>query len=202
MTVTEKAAYLRGLFEGLDLEEKKDETKLFKAMLDVIDDLAMPVSDLEDELALVSEQLDAVDEDLDDLEQYVYEEDECDCDDEGVYEVDCPACGETVYFDEADIDNGFAACPACGEKLEFDLDDECGCGCDGCGDDAYKKHKNAPFKYRRRFKTRARFCAPADGRARLEKSGKMCYTFFMYVLEPEKRLRLSSARHLKGTPYV
>ena len=52
---------------------------------------------------------------------------------------DCPACGETVYFDEADIDNGFAACPACGEKLEFDLDDECGCGCDGCGDDADDK---------------------------------------------------------------
>ena len=139
MTVTEKAAYLRGLFEGLDLEEKKDETRLFKAMLDVIDDLAMTVSDLDDELALVSEQLDAVDEDLDDLEQYVYEEDECDCDDEGVYEVDCPACGETVYFDEADIDNGFAACPACGEKLEFDLDDECGCGCEGCGDDADDK---------------------------------------------------------------
>ena len=27
----------------------------------------------------------------------------------------------------------------CGEKLEFDLDDECGCGCEGCGDDADDK---------------------------------------------------------------
>ena len=102
MTVTEKAAYLRGLFEGLDLEEKKDETKLFKAMLDVIDDLAMTVSDLEDELALVSEQLDAVDEDLDDLEQYVYEEDECDCcGDEVLYEVECPSCGNTICINES-----------------------------------------------------------------------------------------------------
>ena len=132
MTVTEKAAYLRGLAEGLDLDEKKDETKLFKAMMDVIDDLALSVSDLEDELALLTEQVDAVDEDLDDLEQFVYE-DECDdcCDDEDVYEVDCPACGETVYFDGEDIDNGFASCPACGEKLEFEMD-----GCDCCeGDD-------------------------------------------------------------------
>lgn len=132
MTVTEKAAYLRGLAEGLDLDEKKDETKLFKAMMDVIDDLALSVSDLEDELALLTEQVDAVDEDLDDLEQFVYE-DECDdcCDDEDVYEVDCPACGETVYFDGEDIDNGFASCPACGERLEFELD-----GCDCCeGDD-------------------------------------------------------------------
>ena len=121
MTVTEKAAYLRGLAEGLDLDENKDETKLFKAMMDVIDDLALTVSDLEDELALVTEQLDAVDEDLDELEQYVYD-DECD------------ACGATVYFDGEDIDAGFAECPACGEKLEFDLDG-CDCGCDDCGCD-------------------------------------------------------------------
>lgn len=135
MTVTEKAAYLRGLFEGLDLDDAKDTTKLFKAMLDVIDDLALTVSDLEDELALLTEQVDAVDEDLDDLEQFVYEEDyddDCCCEDDDVYEVDCPACGETVYFDGEDIDAGFAACPACGEKLEFELDG-CDCGC--CGED-------------------------------------------------------------------
>ena len=137
MTVTEKAAYLRGLFEGLDLDDDKDTTKLFKEMLDVIDDLSLTVSDLEDELALLTEQVDAVDEDLDDLEQFVYEEDyddDCCCEDDDVYEVDCPACGETVYFDGEDIDAGFASCPACGEKLEFELD-ECDCGCDCCGED-------------------------------------------------------------------
>ena len=94
MTVTEKAAYLKGLFEGLDLDDDKETTKLFKAMLDVIDDLALTVSDLEDEVALLTEQVDAVDEDLDDLEQFVYEDydDDCYCeDDEDVYEVDCPA---------------------------------------------------------------------------------------------------------------
>ena len=133
MTVTEKAAYLRGLAEGLDLDEKEDETKLFKAMMDVIDDLALTVSDLEDELALVTEQLDAVDEDLDELEQYVYD-DECDDEDDDGYDVECPACGETVYFDGEYIDAGFAECPACGEKLEFDLDG-CDCGCDDCGCD-------------------------------------------------------------------
>ncbi len=135
MTVTEKAAYLRGLFEGLDLDDDKDTTKLMKAMLDVIDDLALTVSDLEDELALLTEQVDAVDEDLDELEEFVYEgdfDDECDCcEDDDVYEVDCPACGETVYFDGEDIDAGFAACPACGEKLEFELD----CDCDCCDDE-------------------------------------------------------------------
>ena len=118
MTVTEKSAYLRGLFEGLDLDDDKDTTKIIKAMLDVIDDLSLTVSDLEDEVAMLTEQVDAVDDD-------------CCCDDEDVYEVDCPACGETVFFDGEDIDAGFAACPACGEKLEFELEDcDCDCGCD------------------------------------------------------------------------
>lgn len=139
MTVTEKSAYLRGLFEGLAPDENQDTTKLMKAMLDVIDDLALTVSDLEDEVAMLTEQVDAVDEDLSDLEEFIYEDecdDDCCCDDEDVYEVDCPACGETVFFDGEDIDAGFAACPACGEKLEFELDCDCDCdcGCD-CGED-------------------------------------------------------------------
>ena len=140
MTVTEKSAYLSGLFEGLDLDNDKDTTKIIKAMLDVIDDLALTVSDLEDEVAMLTEQVDAVDEDLSDLEEFVYEDecdDDCCCDDEDVYEVDCPACGETVFFDGEDIDAGFAACPACGEKLEFELDCDCDCGCDcdACGEE-------------------------------------------------------------------
>ncbi len=133
MTVTEKAAYLRGLAEGLDLDESKPETKIINAMMDCIDDLSLTVSDLEDELALVTEQLDAVDEDLDELEEFVYEDydgDFCDCcDDDEMYEVECPACHELVEFDEDSILDGCAECPNCGEKLEFDLD-----GCD-CGDD-------------------------------------------------------------------
>ena len=84
MTVTEKAAYLKGLAEGLELDEKKPETKLIKAMIDVIDEMALSISDFEDSLDMVGEQLDAVDEDLADLEDYIFEEDEddyegCDC---------------------------------------------------------------------------------------------------------------------------
>jgi hypothetical protein len=73
MTITEKVAYLKGLAEGLALDEAKAETKIIKAMMDVLDDIALSVSDLEDGMDLLSEQLDAVDEDLDELEGYVYE---------------------------------------------------------------------------------------------------------------------------------
>lgn len=139
MTVTEKAAYLRGLVSGLNLDETKPETKIINEMLNVIDDLALSVCDLEDELALVTEQLDAVDEDLDALEEFVYEGEccaDCDCcDDEcyedEMYEVECPACHEIVEFDEESLLEGFAECPNCGEKLEFDFE----CDCDDCADD-------------------------------------------------------------------
>lgn len=132
MTVTEKVAYLKGLVEGLDLDKDDKETKIINAVLDVLEDIALTVSDLDDEMELVTEQLDAVDEDLADLEEVFYEElDDCDCDccDDDMYEVECPACGETVYFDEEIILDGEAECPNCGEHIEFDLEE---CDCDDC----------------------------------------------------------------------
>ena len=134
MTVTEKVAYLKGLVEGLDFDADKKETKDINAVLDVLEDLALAVSDLDDEMAVVTEQLDAVDEDLADLEEVFYEElDDCDCDcDEDMYEVECPNCGELIYFDEEIILDGKADCPACGEILEFEVDE---CDCDCCADD-------------------------------------------------------------------
>lgn len=138
MTVTEKVAYLKGLVEGLDFDENKKETKVIKAVLDVLEDLALTVSDLDDEMELVTEQLDAVDEDLADLEEEFYDccdDDDCFCgDDDDLYEVECPNCGETVFFDEDIILDGEAECPNCGELLEFDCDCDCDCD-DDCDDD-------------------------------------------------------------------
>lgn len=135
MTVTEKVAYLKGLVEGLELDECKSETKVIKAMMDVLDDLALTVTDLSDDVDIMAEQLDAVDEDLGDLEEYVYDDedecdccdyDDCDCCDDDLYEVECPACHESVYVDESILEDGSIECPNCGEKLEFEIefDDE------------------------------------------------------------------------------
>lgn len=132
MTVTEKAAYIRGLAEGLNLDAEKPETKIINAMMDLLDDLALSVSDLEDGVEILNEQVDAVDEDLDDLESYVYEEldDEYDEDDD-YYEVECPKCGETVCVDEGVLEDGSIKCPNCDELLEFDVE----CECDECKED-------------------------------------------------------------------
>ncbi|MBC8569365.1 CD1247 N-terminal domain-containing protein [Zongyangia hominis] len=145
MTITEKVSYLKGLCEGIGISDETNEGRIFKAMIDILDDMALTISDMEDGFAEVCEQVDAIDEDLGTLEEDFYGEEECDCgcededdfDEEELYEVTCPSCGESICIDEEMLDIGQMECPSCGEHLEFDIDDveddECDCGC--CGED-------------------------------------------------------------------
>lgn len=128
MTLTEKAAYLKGLASGLALDENKPETKLINAMIDLIDDIALTVADLDDELAVVSEQVDLIDEDLESLEDDFYEDEDDEEDD--LIKITCPNCGDEIYIDDAILNDGELQCPNCGETLEFEL--ECDCDCDDC----------------------------------------------------------------------
>ncbi|MCI8441850.1 MAG: hypothetical protein HFG27_04875 [Provencibacterium sp.] len=137
MTITEKVAYLRGLFEGMGVDENTNEGKLFKAVIDVLDDMAYSIADVEDGMDEMSEQIETIDEDLDNLEQDFYGVDE-DEEDEEVYEITCPNCGEKICLDFEMLSDGEIECPGCGEHLEFDLD-ECGCeDCSCCGDEEEK----------------------------------------------------------------
>ena len=122
MTLTEKVAYLKGLAEGMNLDKDAKETKLFECVVDILEDMAGTVTELDEDLAEVEDYVDEIDEDLGDVESLVYD-DECDCccSDE-TYEVECPSCGETIYLDDAMLDEECIECPNCGEKLELDID--------------------------------------------------------------------------------
>ena len=129
MDVLEKVAYLKGLAEGLGLDSKSKEGKILSVMIDILDDIALEILDMQEEQADLEEGLDAVSDDLSEVESYLYEEDnedEEDEDEEGeepVYETTCPNCEEEIFFDEDILSDGCVVCPNCGEKLEFDLDD-------------------------------------------------------------------------------
>ena len=147
MELLEKVAYLKGLMSGLELDADKKETKVFNAIVEVLDDLAATVTDIEEETDEMCELLDVLDEDLGDVEEAVFGDDEeeddcCCCDEDETYEVTCPTCGDTIYIDESMLDEGEMKCPNCGQELEFDLDiDGCDCenGCDcGCDCDCEK----------------------------------------------------------------
>lgn len=137
MNLTERIAYIRGLAEGLKLDESKDEVKVINAIIDLLEDMAYDVVDMEDIVDDVCNQVDEIDEDLAEVEEELYgedyeddwyedyddDEDEFDPfgDDEAYYEVTCPECGETTIVDEDALIEGELDCPYCGAGIEFDF---------------------------------------------------------------------------------
>ncbi len=149
MTISEKAAYLKGLMDGLQLDTEKPEGKLISAIVDLLGDVTHRLTDIEETTIAISDELDEIEEDLDAIEDYIldedddfdafddYDEDDEDYDEdedysEGfdfgdeettIYEVKC-ACGEIIDFDEETLEKGSMICPNCGETLEFSFEDD------------------------------------------------------------------------------
>ena len=132
MTTAEKVAYLKGLTEGLGIDPEQKEGKILATILDILEDLAIDQEDLAADIAELDEGLDAVSDDLEDVETVLFGDEEEDDEDEiedwdgetAFYECECPACGETVTFDEDVLAKGSIQCPACGETLEFELGED------------------------------------------------------------------------------
>ncbi len=150
MTISEKAAYLKGLMDGLKLDTEKAEGQMISAIVDLLGDVTRRLTDVEETTIAISDELDEIEEDLDAIEDYILDEEdewddeEDDWDDyeddwdededfeEGfdfgdeettIYEVKC-TCGEIIDFDEETLEQGSMVCPNCGETLEFSFEDE------------------------------------------------------------------------------
>lgn len=145
MTNSERAAYIRGLMEGMELDQSAKETKIFNAMLELFDGLCLATEEFEENLDLLSDKVDEIDEDLGAVETDLYDlDDDCSCghhhhDDEDdfdgeYFEVTCPNCDETIQLGEEILDQDSIDCPNCGETLEFDFDEieDVDCDCEGC----------------------------------------------------------------------
>lgn len=128
MELSNKVAYLKGLMEGLAIDESTNEGKILKAVVEVLDEMADSIEDMAVEVDEAVELLDNIDQDLGQLEEDFYDLDDDDDDEDdfdGVqYECVCPSCGDTILLDESIIADGSIDCPNCGEKLEFDFDSE------------------------------------------------------------------------------
>ena len=149
MTISEKAAYLKGLMDGLNLDTEAAEGKMIAAIVDLLGDVTKKLTAVEDTTIAISDELDEIEEDLDAIEDFILDEDDDeyddeddddydfidddeDFDDEGfdfgdedttIYEVEC-ACGNIIDFDEETLEQGSMICPNCGETLEFTTEDE------------------------------------------------------------------------------
>lgn len=131
MTIGEKVSYIKGLAEGLSLDESTKEGKVIAAMLDVLSDIADNLAEVDEELDDVASVMTDLEESVADLEDEVYELDDDEDEDEDfdddldeMYETVCPACENTIRFDYEQAAAGGFDCPNCGQHLEFELEDE------------------------------------------------------------------------------
>ena len=127
MTISEKVAYLKGLAEGLDLEnEKSKEAKLINVMIGILEEIGLSIEDLEENDLDLGEEIDVLSDDLADVEDIVYglDEEEDEDFDEDFFEVECPTCEEPIVIDEEALAEGVVQCPNCGDKFSMDLSDD------------------------------------------------------------------------------
>ena len=154
MTISEKAAYLKGLMDGLQLDTEKAEGKMISAIVELLGDVTKKLTDVEDTTIAISGELDEIEEDLDAIEDYILEveddldeeeddyydeedEDDYGFDDDEDYEEGFDfgdedsiiyevkcVCGNVINFDEDTLEEGSIVCDECGELLEFSLEDE------------------------------------------------------------------------------
>lgn len=140
MTNSERASYIKGLMDGMELDPAAKETKIFNAMVDLLEDLSVSVEELEDQYEELADQVDEIDQDLGSLEEEYYgldgdsgcgcghhhhEGGGCGCHhDDMELEAICPSCGETIQLTDEMLDEESMVCPHCGETLEFDFDEE------------------------------------------------------------------------------
>ena len=158
MTITEKAAYLRGLVEGRDLDPEAGEGKLWYVLSELVGDMAGELAALREDNEALSDSLEDVEvglnyleelfqEDYDDFDDY--DEDDGDGDD-GYYPFRSAGALSVVDDDEEDDgeeelprteepeDAGVfyeVQCPNCGEEISFGDEtlDEGSIQCPNCG---------------------------------------------------------------------
>jgi len=135
MTISEKVAYIRGLADGMKIDENTNEGKIMLAILDLLKDVAYEIEEMDEIIEDMDETVSELEESLRELEEEVYGDvDFEDYDDGDLYKITCRNCDSTISVDTGMLEEGSVACPNCGEVIEFDVDiidsDECDCGHD------------------------------------------------------------------------
>ena len=148
MGITENAAYIKGLFEGYEINKDTKEGKIIGEMLTLLCDMADKIAALEADNKELHEYVEELDQDLGAVEEDLYfddedyedyddlnDDEEYDGEDCEYFELECPSCGEIICFDDS-LSTDEITCPACGEKItDIEI---CDGDCDACDDNECK----------------------------------------------------------------
>ena len=143
MTIVEKAAYLKGLCEGLGVDPDSRDGKLWGALNELLSDMAHEIEDLQSGSLDFADTLDEFGDELSYLEELTCDLDRPEDFDDEACSGDCGSCDlDCGFADEDDEDEDDAGedededeeelgydgvlydvkCPVCGEEITFDED--------------------------------------------------------------------------------
>lgn len=149
MELTNKAMYIKGLADGLGLDAASKEGKVIAALLELVNEMAGTIEEMQSKMRDLEDYVEELDEDLGDVEEVLVgdgdEDEDEDDDDDGFCNGDCENCGEncddsadsadSADDDDEDDDEYFeVVCPSCGDVINFDssIDPE-NLRCPNCG---------------------------------------------------------------------
>ena len=126
MNLSEKAAYLKGLADGLGLGDATKEEKILRAVVDLLADVSSKVEDLDGEVENICVELDEIEDDLYELDEEADEEEDEAPEVQTQYELTCPKCGTVTVVDEDTLMSQEIVCGHCGAPfdIEFGESDE------------------------------------------------------------------------------
>lgn len=127
MDLNAKAAYIRGLMTGMEFDPASKNGKVIAAMMDLLEEMAATVTEHDNALDQVYDELETLDQDMDDMVADLYGEDDEEAEDEDsedLYEVTCPNCGAVSTVDEETLldQESELVCPNCGAAFDIELE--------------------------------------------------------------------------------
>ncbi len=136
--LTDRASFLKGLAQGMQLSKDSNEGKLLSEIIEVLGEMAKEMEKLQEAHDELNEYVESIDDDLADMEEAIFGEEEDDEDEDGDAADDedgdgetisytCPHCGHEMEFNAADVDfDEDVLCPACKKPVfpEYEPDDE------------------------------------------------------------------------------
>ena len=113
----ERIAYVQGLAKGLGIDREKSEGKVLTELINVMEEMADTLAQLEMDQIELEDYVGAIDDDLRRMEEVHEWDEEAD---ETYYEIQCPTCGMILELNADDWDDRDTLeliCPGCGETI-------------------------------------------------------------------------------------
>lgn len=137
--LTDRISYLKGMAAGMKLNMDKDSNKLMLEMLTVMGEMAEEMAAMTEAHNDLNEYVESIDDDLADLEETLFGEEDGEIDEEMAAEDDdedefgdddlivyaCPHCGHEIEFHASDVDfDEDYLCPECQKPIFPELNED------------------------------------------------------------------------------